>query len=1016
MASLMSKLVDTFDGFFDFLGGKLYQSFPDYCDLETADSKNALVSKDGSLLTVIEVKGIKSLTGGGTLFNSVILPLKTSLQSLLGKKAHMIQVWFEVDPDRTREDIRRILAPARVTTRALQMDMDDVLEERERVLPDWTDSETCYMVLWTRPSAMSKADTTEEAARRKAPGFKPPLSTLEAQDPLRGFMSLRDRHASFVGTVRSEMQSAGIDTQLLDVYAALRAVRRVIDGDFTDEEWKASLPGDAIVPSMRKTVPAAESWDIVWPKLGWQVCPRDAKIIDDNVVQVGSRIYSPMYIDLFPSEPQLFSSLLARTKEKNLPWRISFLIEGGGMSDFSYKAMAAGLLGFASSGNKMAKKAFEELKDAQENEAATIVKLRVSVCTWADKGTDPVSAREQREVLSRRSAELVQSIQSWGACMVSEVTGDPVAGFSSSALAFTHGSIGTPAAAQLEEALALLPLARPSSPWSTGAVTFRSPDGKLMPYQPYSKEQTTWINLLFAKPGSGKSVLMNMFNLALCMAPGLTALPRIAIIDIGPSSSGLISLLRESLPQNQRHLVMHHRLQMVERDSINPFDTQLGCRYPTQLELSFLRNFIILLTTDMNSDKPYDGMPGLVSAVIDEVYKARSDKNDPNLYASGISDKVDGLVHKLRIHVDARTTWWEVVDELFRNGFTLEAQIAQRYAVPLLSDCAGVSNSEKIRNTYGKMETPSKEQLVSAFGRLLGEALDFFPILARPTAFDIGDARVVALDLDDVAKTGGAVASRITSVMYMLARQVMGKDFYLNKDAVPDMPAPASMPLRDTVPAQAYRDFHKKRIEEINASPKRICYDEFHHTSKSEQVREQVLMDMREGRKWKVDVMLSSQALVDFDPTMISFATGIFILNGGEQIIEEVSQTFGLSDPAEKDALRHQVHGPRAGGGTFLAKFDTKSGWYTMLLSASLGPIELWAFSTTTEDVIVRNKLYELLGPKKARRVLARKYPGGSCEKEIEERKKKLRESSAPVNILDEIVKELVAYAEKLPG
>ena len=78
-----------------------------------------------------------------------------------------------------------------------------------------------------------------------------------------------------------------------------------------------------------------------------------------------------------------------------------------------------------------------------------------------------------------------------------------------------------------------------------GALLFRSPDGKPWPFQPGSTQQTTWIDLVYARPGSGKSVLSNAINLALCLSGGLTRLPRIAIIDIGPSSSGLISLLKK---------------------------------------------------------------------------------------------------------------------------------------------------------------------------------------------------------------------------------------------------------------------------------------------------------------------------------------------------------------------------------------------------------------------------------------------------------------------------------------
>ena len=87
-------------------------------------------------------------------------------------------------------------------------------------------------------------------------------------------------------------------------------------------------------------------------------------------------------------------------------------------------------------------------------------------------------------------------------------------------------------------------------------------------------------------------MLSNSINLALCLQGGLNRLPRIAIIDIGPSSSGLISLIKEALPPEQRHLAAYHRLRMTPNYAINPFDTQLGCRFPTPLERSFLVNFI----------------------------------------------------------------------------------------------------------------------------------------------------------------------------------------------------------------------------------------------------------------------------------------------------------------------------------------------------------------------------------------------------------------------------------------
>ena len=54
-------------------------------------------------------------------------------------------------------------------------------------------------------------------------------------------------------------------------------------------------------------------------------------------------------------------------------------------------------------------------------------------------------------------------------------------------------------------------------------------------------------------------------------------------------------------------------------------------------------------------------------------------------------------------------------------------------------------------------------------------------------------------------------------------------------------------------------------------------------TSKAQSVRDQVVVDMREGRKWKVQVALLSQSLEDFDAVMVEFATSIFIMDAGPQ-------------------------------------------------------------------------------------------------------------------------------------
>src|SRR5262249_34899689 len=157
------------------------------------------------------------------------------------------------------------------------------------------------------------------------------------------------------------------------------------------------------------------------------------------------------------------------------------------------------------------------------------------------------------DLLEDRLSILVQATESWGYCQVSHMAGDPLDGVMSSGLGIACASTAPPAVAPMREIVKLLPWQRASSPFSSGAVLFRTPDGRIWPYQMGSNLTTTWFDLIFAQPGAGKSVLMNALNLGTCLTAGLSSLPFVAVIDIGPSSTGLVSLLRDSLPANRRH-------------------------------------------------------------------------------------------------------------------------------------------------------------------------------------------------------------------------------------------------------------------------------------------------------------------------------------------------------------------------------------------------------------------------------------------------------------------------------
>ena len=86
-------------------------------------------------------------------------------------------------------------------------------------------------------------------------------------------------------------------------------------------------------------------------------------------------------------------------------------------------------------------------------------------------------------------------------------------------------------------------------------------------------------------------------------------------------------------------------------------------------------------------------------------------------------------------------------------------------------------------------------------------------------------------------------------------------------------------------------------------------------------------------------------------------------------------------------------------------------GMSQLVLSLTIGGQSLWAFSTTTEDVTIRNHLYQRLGPSEALRRLARRFPGGSAKAEVERRRRQVEDRSDSddevVNVILEIANEL---------
>ncbi len=964
----------------------LKKSGSSYTDLQTADGEHDLIRDDGTLVSIIQIRGFIGLVGEEEYSRLIEQSLQT-FNTPMKTVGHTWSMNFSYNIDQVKSKISDNYKLARQTAKRLNLDLDDVLRERVDYMSRYCSSEDVFLVINTHSDVLtgeqlraSSKDKIQSLKENKTPNFK------KTQSPTVSIQEIRDAHKSFVSSVVADLNSAGVSCLLLPVHEAVYHVRNSAFPSFTDDKWSPVLIGDKIKPKVVEenlnVSPEADLADLLWPSLEAQLFPQDGEIFDIKTCRVGDRLFSSIYIDLYPKDVQPFTRLFARVIQNHFPWKMDFNVKGGGLSSLKFKRAMSSVLAFSSSQNRLINDAVKLLDYLDLETDDSVVIVRAVFSTWVN---ETGSREEDLKRLRTQVATLARAVQGWGTIDVTEVCGDPYEGAISSMLGMSSQSPAPKTVASLRDILKMMPLTRPASPWQNGSLMLRSPDGKLWAYQPGSPLQTTWIDMIYARPGSGKSVLSNAINLGLCVQGGIQRLPRIAVIDIGPSSSGLISLVKEALPEDQKHLATYIRFNMSKEYSINPFDTQLGSRFPLPLERSFLVNFISLLATPVGQAGAYDGIADLVGMVIDEVYKSLNDDSNPNVYTKGINTAVDEMLDNIKHQVDSKTSWWEVTDALFDAGHIREALLAQRNAVPLLSDLTSIARSAAVVDLYGKITVSTGENLIDAFVRMLSSAVREYPVLSRYTQFDLGEARVVSFDLDEVAKSGGEAADRQTSVMYMLARYIIAKDFYLNKEAVASLP-------------EKYRLHHEKRAAELKEDQKRIVFDEFHRTAKSTAVRDQVLVDMREGRKWRVQVCVISQDLADFDDQIVKFATSTFIMDAGpEQAIKETTERFGLSKTAQT-ALRQSVRGPREGGATFLGQFATKNGNHLQLLTLTLGPVELWAFSTTSEDVLVRTVLYESLGPIEARRVLANIFPSGSASKYIHDKLNKHSEGTGVIS------------------
>lgn len=1003
--TVVSSLLDNVESLIAWISSHaLGADLPSYCQLETAigldpedprakqmaamDPKGArpyiLITRQCAMLTLFELTGSMDVVGE-VEFEQITDDLRRTLTSYFQKAGHSIEISFERDPDMIRHKVKTLMQPSYDTCERVGLDLKDMLDDRCERVASLCSHESCYVMLYTHLSSMSpdelKREMETHKLRMKEHKIQPMLEAQSVTAILKGLLS---RHETFVDAIERDFVHAKLHVERMSTHDAARAIRQAYDRRRTDHKWRPVLPGDRFTP--RKTRNNSAS-DMYLPKLAEQMCSGKIRS-EGDFVYINGEYHGSAYMEVGPQEIHDFMMLFNRVG-KEVPWRIKFTVEPGGLESAKLKNLAVSIIGFMGSTNKAIKRSFDALEEAQRDGECN-VSVRITAATW---GVDKKSCED-------RLSALVSAMQGWGVAQISTDTGDPIQGLASTVPGFTDKSVAPKMIPPLSDLVRLFPIQRAASPWfAGGSILLRTLDGKVYPFQPNSSLQTAWIDLIWAIMGSGKSVWLNTLNLGAILSPGLKRLPLITIIDVGVSSSGLIELIQNALPEDRKHEAIYIRLRNSSEFSINPFDTLPGCRKPTAFDREFLISLLTALATPVGQKQPYANSSELAGMVVDEVYEKYSTRGSEKRYEPTVDPAVDEALEKTGFRHDEYTSWWDITDHLTATGHLRAGRLAQRFAVPVLSDLIESLGAERIRSVFepredSKARVDNGMTLLDAMRMVITSALRDFPIIASHTRFELNEqSRVVALDLEEVTRGAGEDGEKRAEIMYVFARQIAARQYYLPET------------IAELAPA-LYHEAHRRRYEDIKDEMKAICVDEVHRTAGKKSFRRLLSLDRREGRKHGIRVSLASQFMADFETdgeSITESAFSAYIMNAGSPNSRaEAQRMFGLSNSA-MTALQRDVRG----AGKFLVWHQTKSGVVTQVLHNAPGAIELWAFSTTAKDVGLRRRLYKRTSPATARKILAREFPSGTAAQYLESRQAE-QGARDDDNIIDAVANELV--------
>ena len=965
-----------------------------YCQLDSNLNEDTFVTTTGSLLTMYQIIGSRRLIGPeefGRQSIALARELTQALRAGHGGRQHSVFFGFRSDKASGRERVAELLDPSVKTARRFGADVGWVFSDRLDALSKVVVDEVAVFGVMTHRSGFSPNEldrVVAETAGRRAQLTKGGVRFSEhtqvsrfSPPPL-----MVSRHTAQLDSLENAISSPGGPVQImisrLNCHQAARVMKRFLEAGPVQTDWRPQLVGDKPAGVMNGR--AGESPVLGFPKrIGRQLVSDKLQNVmgDAEMVKKGNFYYGSIALEVMPQDEYVPSfSHLADQLGTSIPWQVNFQIAPNGLGFKQLEKFFASVYGSAGDHNKSIKAAWDELKRIQLA-GEYVAGLRAVFTTWAP---------DTRRCVDNLSI-LRTKVEAWGKTSVTNELASPGAALLGSAPGFSAQLPAEFLPAPITTMTTMMPAYRPSSVWSSGQMLLHTKEGRPYPISLGSTLQPYWGTLVFAPTGTGKSFLMNMLNFGAAFSPGLTELPMITVIDKGPSAKGMLSLLKSVLPPHLAAQCAYLRPTSGDLSFItNPWDTQLGCDLPLGSDKDFLS---VLLGTMAPNLGPEGGK--FINIVIEAVYRY-FDRKSPTAkkWQPSLNPQIHELLHRVGIAFDESTPprIWNIVDALFNAGLVDEAAEAQLYAVPTMLDITTVINADpRVKSEYGSARF-NDERIIEIFQRNIIAAQGQYKLFCGVSRFK-GSERIMVIDTEGLAASATSEeGKRVYAVSLLFARRLGARNFFIHEQDVAD------------ISPKAYLSYHRLRAQKIREQLKFLEYDEIHNARGIGAVQDLLQKDAREGRKYNIVTVLSSQELEDFPKELVNNSYNFFILGTGTgTAARQIQSHFDLSD-SEHDALVRECTGP----GRLFAMFKTTKGLLSQILYSRVGPVEAWAYSTSPNDAAIRDALYSRFGTRKSLEFLSKEFAGGSARPMIEQMRLRMGDEASDDGITAAVVKALV--------